>query len=201
MSRLTDPELRSTLGCRRRQVMPNLVHCLSQTLCSLAGTPRGRQDSSCLGPDLALLEATSLKGPAQEGRGAGRAFGAYHLLYLREGERTRLTCRSRAIHPALTALTACGAVCAALHGLGQPKAPQPHGVHTSNLVVSLRPCCARAVPVDSGRVPCSCWAPGSRSRFPVHGRHTRRRVCSGLCFVPAWSHICTSVTVAAADAS
>ena len=47
--------------------MPNLVHCLSQTLCSLAGTPRGRQDSSCLGPDLALLEATSLKGPAQEG--------------------------------------------------------------------------------------------------------------------------------------
>ena len=154
--------------------MPNLVHCLSQTLCSLAGTPRGRQDSSCLGPDLALLEATSLKGPAQEGRGADRWFGAYHLLYLREGERTRLTCRSRAIHPALTALTACGAVCAALHGLGQPKTPQPHGVHTSNLDASLRSCYTPEVTAGSGRVSCSCWVPRSRSRFPVHGRHPCR---------------------------
>ena len=42
------------------------------------------------------------------------------------------------MHPALAALTARRAVCAALRGLGQPKAPQPHGAHTSDLDVSSR---------------------------------------------------------------
>ena len=37
----------------------NLVYYLYRTPCSLAGTHRGRQDSSCLGPDLTLLEATA----------------------------------------------------------------------------------------------------------------------------------------------
>ena len=132
----------------------NLVYYLYRTPCSLAGTHRGRQDSSCLGPDLTLLEATGPKGAAQEGRGADRPFGAYHLLYLREGERLRRIRRSRLIHPALTALTACGAVCTALHGLGQPKAPQPHGAHTPKLVVSSRSCHARVVAATPGPDPC-----------------------------------------------
>ena len=107
MSRLTDPELRSTLGCRRSDAEPRSLPILNPVFARRhSSAPRGRQDSSCLGPDLALLKATSLKGPAQEGRGADGPFGAYHLLYLREGGRTRLTCRSRAIHPVLTALTA-----------------------------------------------------------------------------------------------
>ena len=61
--------------------MPNLVYCLSQTLCSLAGTPRGRQDSSCLGPDLALLEATSLKGPAQARMDAELTDGSAPIIF------------------------------------------------------------------------------------------------------------------------
>ena len=159
--------------------MPNLVYCLSQTLCSLAGTPRGRQDSSCLGPDLVLLEATSLKGPAQEGRGADRRFGAYHLLYHREGERTRRTRRSRAIHPALTALTACGAVCTALCGLGQPKALQHHGAHTPNLDLSSRSFRARDVAATPGPNPCRGWVPKARGAFSVSGGRSVGRGGSG----------------------
>ena len=128
-------------------------------------------------------------------RGADRPFGVYHLLYLREGDRTRLTLSSRASPPALTALTACGAICTALHGLGQPKALQPHGAHTSNLDACLRPCRAREDAARSGRLACIRWVRRSRGAFPIRGRCRCRRGCSGLCFVPAWSHICTSVTV------
>ena len=175
--------------------MPNLVHCLSQTLCSLAGTPRGRQDSSCLGPDLALLEATSLKGPAQERGGERAPFGAYHLLYLREGERTRPFRSSRAMYPTLTALTARGAVCAALRGRGQPEAPQPRGAHTSKLDASSRSCRACEVAARSGRDPCRGRVARTRGAFPVCGRRSVGRGRSGLCFVSVPSHICTSATV------
>ena len=96
-----------------------------------------------------------------------RGFGVYHLLYLREGERTRRTRRSRASHPTLTVLTACGAVCAALRGLGQPEAPQPHGSRMSKLDASLRSCCACEVAATSGSDPCSGCVSGSRGAFSV----------------------------------
>ena len=169
----------------------NLVYYLYRTPCSLAGTHRGRQDSSCLGPDLTLLEATGPKGAAQEGRGADRPFGAYHLLYLREGERLRRIRRSRLIHPALTALTACDAVCTALRGLGQPKAPQPHGAHTPKLVVSSRSCHARVVAATPGPDPCRGRVPRARGAFLVLCRPSVGRGSSGLCFVSVRSNICT----------
>ena len=108
----------------------NLVFHMSQPHCSLAGSLRGRRGSITLNPDLVLLEATSLKGPVQERGGERAPFGAYHLLYLREGERTRPTHTSRATHPALTALDVCGAVCAGIRCLGEPEAPQPHRAQT-----------------------------------------------------------------------
>ena len=110
--------------------MSNLVLYLSQPHSSLAGPHRARQGSLSLNPDLALLDATSPKGAAQERRGAETPFGAYHLLYLQEGERPRPTRSSPATHPAVTALDACGAVCAAIGGLGETEAPQPPGANT-----------------------------------------------------------------------
>ena len=159
----------------------NLVYYLSRTLYSLAGSGRGRQLSTCLGPDLALFEATSLKGPVQERRGADRRFGAYQLLYVREGERTRPSRTSRSSRPALTALDACGAICAALRGLGQPQAAQPHGAHTSKLGACLRWCCASSVSASSGRRACRGRVARARGAFLVFGRRSVGRGCSGHC--------------------
>ena len=118
----------------------------------------------------------SLKGAVRERRGADRPFGVYHLLYLREGDRAPLTRHSRASPPALTALIACGAVCArALRGLMEPEAlqPHPHGAHTSKLAPSLRSRRARAI---AARAPVAFRAfVGSRDRVA----HFRSAVAVG----------------------
>ena len=155
-----------SLSCAFRSdvvaVMPNLVLYLSHPHSSLAGPHRARQGSVCLNLDLPLLDGTGPKGAAQERRGADRRFGAYHPLYRQEGERERPTRSSRASHPAVTALDACGAVCAAIGGLGEPEAPQPPGANTAKLDGFGRSCCARGV---AGPIPVVIRAGvGSRER-------------------------------------
>ena len=176
-------------------MMSDLVLYPSQPHSSLAGPHRARQGSLSLNPDLALLDATSPKGAAQERRGAAGTFGAYHLLYLQEGERPRPPRSSPATHPAVTALDVCGAVCAAIGGLGEPEAPQPLGAHMSKLDASPRSCCARGVSADCGRDWCRGWLSRPRGACLVCSRSPVGCGCSGLCFVPAGSHICSPVIV------
>ena len=183
-----------SLSCAFRSdvvaVMPNLVLYLSYPHSSLAGPHRARQGSvtsvstsncrSSTGRDLRVLRKND------EELTDGSAPTIFYTI--KKESASAQPAAARHAYPAVTALDACGAVCAAIGGLGEPEAPQPPGANTAKLLAGwIRAFVLRSwdcrrfwsrsmqgLALESAWRICSLFAPPGRVRLLRHVFRARR---------------------------